>query len=217
MRPISLLEIPRKLIFTVKQKKVVDFWKRTGVISDDQFAFISGKSTMEPAMIKKLIAERAKQFKDNIAMLDIDLSKAYDTVEQWVVETALRRMGTPYAFINMLTTLHAKHTVAAKTGQGTTLGINPERGACPQGAIESCMIFLAIMDMGMDVTSKANTRPYQIGECHAKQIAYCDDATYIVHGDTQDLQEVVNALAAFNHIASLLQFSVKLNIPSCSK
>ena len=203
MRPISLLEIPRKLLLTIKQKLVVDFWKQTNIISPDQYAFISGRSTAEPAMIKKLIAERAKQFKHNIALLDIDLSKAYDSIEAWMVEAALRRMGAPYAYINMLTHFHSKAIIATKTGHKMTDGISPEKGACAQGAIESCMVFLAVMDMGMEVTGKANTKPYMIGGMNAKQIAYCDDATYIVEGGKEDLREVVNSLAAFNHIASL--------------
>ena len=143
MRPISLLEIPRKLVCDIKQRKIVNFWREAGIISPDQFAFTAGRSTAEAAMIKKLLADRAKHYKDNIVMLDIDLSQAYDTVEQWIVEVALRRMGTPYAFINMLTHLHSNHKVSTYTGYGSTPGIYPDRGACPQGAPESCAIFLA--------------------------------------------------------------------------
>jgi hypothetical protein len=82
-------------------------------------------------MIKKLLADRAKHYKDNIVMLDIDLSQAYDTVEQWIVEVALRRMGTPYAFISTLTPLHSNHKASTYTGYGSTPGIYPDRGACP--------------------------------------------------------------------------------------
>jgi ribonuclease HI len=203
MRPISLLEIPRKLIFTVKNRQLVNFWYRTGIISEEQYAFIAGKSTAEPAMIKKLMAEHAKHHKRNLAMLDIDLSKAYDTVEQWMVETALRRMGTPYSYINMLTHLHNRHTIRTNTGYGPTDGIHPQRGACPQGAIESCAIFLAVMDMGMETTRLANQAPYAIGTADVAQLMYCDDATYAVHGTAADLKNVAHQLAAFNCIANL--------------
>jgi ribonuclease HI len=203
MRPISLLEIPRKMIFAVKNKQLVNFWYRTGIISEEQYAFIAGKSTAEPAMIKKLMAEHAKHHKRNLAMLDIDLSKAYDTVEQWMVETALRRMGTPYAYINMLTHLHNQHTICTNTGYGPTDGIHPQRGACPQGAIESCAIFLAVMDLGMETTKLANRTPYAIGSANVAQLMYCDDATYAVHGTVAELHDVAHQLAAFNCIANL--------------
>jgi hypothetical protein len=203
MRQISLLEIPRKLVCDIKQRKIVNFWREAGIISPDQFAFTAGRSTAEAAMIKKLLADRAKHYKDNIVMLDIDLSQAYDTVEQWIVEVALRRMGTPYAFINMLTHLHSNHKVSTYTGYGSTPGIYPDRGACPQGAPESCAIFLAIMDIGLEITKKANIHSYTISNVDASQIAYCDDCTYTAKGSTKEMGNVTHALAAFNHIGSL--------------
>ena len=136
-------------------------------------------------------------------MLDVDLTKGYDTVEQWVAEASLRRMGTPMHFINMLTHMHRRHTIKTYAGYGATDGFHPQRGACPQGESTSCAVFLAVMDWGLEVTSKANLHKYKIDNTEFSQIAYCDDCTYIVQGTPDKLQQVTHSLGVFNHIASL--------------
>jgi hypothetical protein len=203
MRPISLLEVPRKIIMAIKNHILTKFWRDEGLISEEQYAFTAGKSTIEPALMKKMVSEHAIHHKHEVSMLDIDLSKAYDTVEGWVIEVALRRLGVPYHFINILRSLHLNHKIHTRTGYGNTDGIQPELGGCPQGATESCAIFVAIMDLGLEVTKSANTTPYVIAGVDTTQLMYCDDATYIVRGPPENLAPVVQSLAAFNTIASL--------------
>jgi len=150
-----------------------------------------------------MVSEHAIHHKHEVSMLDIDLSKAYDTVEGWIIEVALRRLGVPYHFINILRDLHLNHNIHTRTGYGNTDGITPELGGCPQGATESCAIFVAIMDLGLEVTKNANVTPYEIAGVDTTQLMYCDDATYIVRGGPERLRPIVNALVAFNTIASL--------------
>ena len=59
------------------------------------------------------------------------------------------------------------------------------------------------MDIGLEITKKANIHSYTVSNVDASQIAYCDDCTYIVKGSTKEMGNVTHALAAFNHIGSL--------------
>jgi hypothetical protein len=59
-----------------------------GLCDEQQYTFLKDRSTVQPAMLKRLV--------------DIDFSKAYDTADWFVKEYALQRMGVAYEFIDYL-------------------------------------------------------------------------------------------------------------------
>ena len=83
-RPLKLQEALRKITLSVRKDRMARAWTELGVCDEDQYAFLRGKSTIQPAMIKRLVLERAKHHGLDMVMLDVDLAKAYDSVDRWV-------------------------------------------------------------------------------------------------------------------------------------
>jgi hypothetical protein len=74
---------------------------------------LKGRSTVQPALIKRLVLEQAASSGSPLVMTDIDFSKAYDTVDRFVKEFVLRRMGVGYEFIDYLMEFDRMNVCAA--------------------------------------------------------------------------------------------------------
>ena len=59
----------------------------------------ANRNITTPAITRRLMLEDAEYQAKPIVMLDIDLTHGYDTVETWVKDAALRRMGVPHEAI----------------------------------------------------------------------------------------------------------------------
>ena len=84
-------------------------------------------------MIKRLVLERAKHHGLPLVMVDVDLHKAYDTVDRWVKEMALRRLGLEYGCIDYLLEFDRRNVQQVQTAYGPTSEFSCERGTGPQG------------------------------------------------------------------------------------
>ena len=100
-RPLKLQEVLKKLTLAVRKDRMAAAWGALGVCDKDQYAFLRGKSTIQPAMIKRLVLERAKHYGLPLIMVDVDLHKAYDCVDRWVKDMALRRLGLELSLIHI--------------------------------------------------------------------------------------------------------------------
>ena len=117
----------------IRKDRMVQAWHALGICDEAQYAFLRGRSTIQPAMIKKLLLERAKHHGLPIAMADLDFHKAYDTVDRWVKEMALRRLGLEYDFIDYLLEFDRRNKQRVRTYHGDSEEFSCERGTCPAG------------------------------------------------------------------------------------
>ena len=143
-RPLKLQETMKKVTLAVRKNRMARVWQQLGLCSADQYAFLRGKSTMQPAMIKKLLLERAKHYGLPMVMVDIDLFKAYDSVDRWVKEMALRRLGLDYEFIDYLLEFDRRNEQVVRTAYGDSASFTSERATVPQGGVESCLVFVSV-------------------------------------------------------------------------
>ena len=77
-RPLKLQEALKKITLNIRKDRMSAAWTALGVCSDDQYAFLRGKSTMQAAVIKRLLLERAQHYGVPLCVVDGDLHKAYD-------------------------------------------------------------------------------------------------------------------------------------------
>ena len=89
-----------------------------------------------------------------IVMLDIDLTHGYDTVETWVKDAALRRMGVPHDVRQFFNNFDAHNVNQVITPFGLTRGFHASAAALPQGDEASPMLWNAIMDMMLQHTRR---------------------------------------------------------------
>jgi hypothetical protein len=75
-------------------------------------------------MIKRLLLERAKHHGLPMVAAELDWMKAYDSVDRWVKEMALRRLGLAYDFIDYLLEFDRRNELEYEP---TTVAVNPLR------------------------------------------------------------------------------------------
>jgi hypothetical protein len=66
-RPLKLQEALKKITIGIRKNRMAKLWHKLGVCDESQYAFLRGRSTIQPAMIKRLLLERAKFY--NLPMI----------------------------------------------------------------------------------------------------------------------------------------------------
>ena len=178
-RPLMYYEVLHKMHIGIRLHRVSKVWLKHGLIDENNYAFLAGKSTMQPLMIKKMILEEARELNKPLTLVDVDFSKAYDSTEKFAKEMTLRRMGFPEEGIDMWMCFDSTRNMRVLTAFGLTDGFTPECGAWGQGAVEAPIGWLAFMSwMSAYVETKA-TSPYIYGRGKHKlslnKVIYADD------------------------------------------
>ena len=52
-RPLMYYEVLKKMFMGIRLGKIMQIWKNKGIIDENNYAFLTGKSTTQPLMIKK--------------------------------------------------------------------------------------------------------------------------------------------------------------------
>ena len=80
LRPLSLVEVLRKLWASVIMRNVSAAWARTSTLNRNQHGFIPGRS-MEEAVLEALNSlESAKELKTDLFVSSWDIKRAFDRV-----------------------------------------------------------------------------------------------------------------------------------------
>ena len=119
------------MFIRIRLGSIMQIWKNKGIIDENNYAFLTGKSTTQPLMIKKMILEEvgSSQIKKKIALLDIDFSKAYNSTEEFAKDITLRRMGFPEEGLDLWQMYDCDRKMQVLTAYGLTDEFTPECGA----------------------------------------------------------------------------------------
>ena len=146
LRPLKFLDVTRKLVVGIVKDRMCRTWIANGLLSEEQYAFVANRNITTPAITRRLMLEDAEYQAKPIVMLDIDLTHGYDTVETWVKDAALRRMGVPHDVRQFFNNFDAHNVNQVITPFGLTRGFHASAAALPQGDEASPMLWNAIMD-----------------------------------------------------------------------
>ncbi|KAF3613185.1 hypothetical protein FXO38_36393 [Capsicum annuum] len=84
-------------------EKVVELrLRRIVTISENQFGFMPGRSTMEAIHLVRRLVEQFWERKKNLHMIFIDLEKTYDRVSREILRRSLKARGIPVAYIKSI-------------------------------------------------------------------------------------------------------------------
>jgi hypothetical protein len=200
-RPLKLQEALKKVTVGIRKDRMANAWERLGVCDASQYAFLQGRSTIQPAMIKRLLLERAKHHGLPMVAAELDWMKAYDSVDRWVKEMVLRRLGLQYDFIDFLLSFDRRNEQRVRTYYGDSEPFACERGTCPQGGVESCFVFLAVMDWMLAVVKSSSHEPveYPVNAEESVEVSetvFADDAS-LYQRSLASMQAVVDACMLF--------------------
>src|SRR6266498_3104700 len=119
-RPITLLETVQKITVSIINKRLSTILRDNNVLKGNQFAGLPLSSTFEPIRVIKGIIQDAEEYNKELWLLSQDLGKAYDRVNIYMLERALRRINLPPLFISFIKHLFLHRTNQVFTSYGLT-------------------------------------------------------------------------------------------------
>ena len=139
-RGIKLLSHTLKLwerVVESRLRKIVN-------ISEKQYWFQPGKSTIQPLFCLWMLQEKHREFGKALHAVFVDLEKAYDRMPRELIWYSLRRKGVPEAYITIIRDRYDGCKTSVITNVEKTKGIEIEVGL-HHGSALSPLLFVIII------------------------------------------------------------------------
>lgn len=128
-------------------EKVVDERMRGIVkISEMQYAFVSGKGTVDAIFIIRQLQERRLEGNRKMYCAFVDLEKAYDRVPRELVYWCLRKRGMPEKLVRIVKAMYEGAVTTVNTVFGETEQFEVKTGL-HQGSALSPFLFVLVLDV----------------------------------------------------------------------
>ncbi|GES73632.1 reverse transcriptase family protein [Rhizophagus clarus] len=119
-RLITLLETPQKAFISLLNRRLSQILKNNNVLKGNQFAALPGNSTFELIRMINEIIQDAKENNKELWLLSQDLGKAYDHVNIFMLEKAIKHIKIPSNFIKIIFNLFKNRQNQVITAYGLT-------------------------------------------------------------------------------------------------
>ncbi|PKA52309.1 integrator complex subunit 11 [Apostasia shenzhenica] len=115
-------------------------------VSENQFGFMPGRSTIEAIHLLRSLIEKFKERKENLHLVFIDLEKAYDKVSREVLWRVLEKKEICTAYIQVIKDMYEGAVTSVRTQGGLTKDF-PITVGLHQGSSLSPYLFALIMEV----------------------------------------------------------------------
>ncbi|WP_375667144.1 RNA-directed DNA polymerase, partial [Bartonella sp. AC326YNZD] len=119
--------------------------RRETTISENQFGFMPGRSTMEAIYLLRKLMERYREAKKDLHMIFIDLEKTYEKVPRNLIWWALQRKKVTSRYIELIQDMYRDATTMVRSTAGDT-GAFPISVGLHQGSALSPYLFAIVVD-----------------------------------------------------------------------
>jgi len=141
-RGVKLLSHCLKLWERVVENRIRGLVK----ISDRQYGFQPGKSTVQPMFCLWMLQEKMREYQTDLHMVFVDLEKAYDTVPRYLIWYCLRKKSVPEYYVKIIWDMYKNCTTSVTTSEGATKEID-NKVELHQGSALSPFLFIVILDV----------------------------------------------------------------------
>ena len=117
--------------------------RRETTISDNQFGFMPGRSTMEAIFLVRQLMEKYKEKKEDLHMVFVDLEKAYDRVPRDVLWWVLERRGVYARYIDTIKDMYDGVVTSIRTIGGTTKEFSHYNRTAPRISLEPISLYFS--------------------------------------------------------------------------
>ena len=215
-RGISLLSIAGKILMRVILNRLSKHVAKIGLIPESQCGFVQGKSTADSSFSLQQLQEKCRLQHQDLYLLFIDLTKAFDTVNREGLWRILEKAGCPKHFVGIIRSFHDNMKVRVREGSETSPPFDVSSGT-KQGCIIaptlfsiffSMMLHVAFKDTtdGVDIKSRSDVRLTSIATKHfdsrtlvslytIRELLFADDCALAAHSE-EALQRLCDCFAS---------------------
>ena len=115
-RGISLLCIAGKIFARILLNRLNKHICDIGLIPESQCGFRSGRGTTDMVFALRQIQEKCRLYSEDLYLLFIDLTKAFDTINRQGLWAILEKVGCPPLFVNLIRSFHDDMKVQVREG-----------------------------------------------------------------------------------------------------
>ena len=210
-RGISLLSVAGKILAKILQQRLKILSE--SVLPESQCGFRPSRSTTDMIFSVRQIHEKAIEQQQELYIVFVDFSKAFDTVDRDLLWKVLRLFGCPERLVEMIRLFHdgMKATVCVGDEQSNNFPIN-------HGTKQGCVLapnlftlFLAVLLMkmknetskGVYVRTRHDGKLFNLARLKAMtktqnetitELLFADDTALVAHS-AADMQEILDKFA----------------------
>jgi len=119
-RPLTMLESGLKMLTSILATRINEILRKDPIYNPVQFAFLPGRNIMDPLHIIENVQSNARTNNAEIHQTFLDLTQAFDRLEFWASDLAIKRMNYPQKFTNLIDNLNTDSERKIITKDGTT-------------------------------------------------------------------------------------------------
>ena len=155
-RGISLLCIAGKILMRLILNRLILHLAKIGLIHESQCGFVIGKSTTDSSFSLQQLQEKCRLQHQDLYLLFIDLTKAFDTVNREGLWCILEKAGCPKHLVDIIRSFHDGMKASVKEGSDKSLPFDCTTGT-KQGCIIAPTLFSIFFSMMLHVAFKDTT------------------------------------------------------------
>ena len=176
-RPITLIQIMYKIYANILTARLSDFVTQSETLSPAQAGFRKGRGPAQKLLAIDAAIRYAKRTKKELHMVSLDIKKAFDSVEHWLIREALGEHGLalPNNVVEAIMDTLRGNTINVRTENGLTGDIYVACGV-RQGDPLSTTLFILVIDPLLQRLSEIPN----LGETEGPQ-AFADDVDFLAH------------------------------------
>ena len=155
-RGITLLCIAGKILARLLLNRLNKHIDNIGLIPESQCGFRPGRGTTDMVFALRQIQEKCKLYNEDLYLLFIDLTKAFDTVNRPGLWAILELIGCPRLFVGLIRSFHDDMKVTVREGNDRSEPFQVTSGT-KQGCVLAPTLFSIFFSLMLHVAFKDAT------------------------------------------------------------
>ena len=204
-RPLTLSSVILRLYSRALAARLAD----NVSLNPRQKGFIKGSNLAENIELVKALCERSKTQGEPLAVLFLDLAKAFDTVPHDLIQQALRRVGVCSSFLEIVKDMYSESFTSFRVRNGETGKIFMRSGV-KQGDPMSPILFNLVLDPLLTKLEQDGEGVAMEGAGSICSLAYADDSCLVSNSHKGMQRNLDIAVKYFNSTG--LRLNVKKSI-----
>ena len=152
-RGISLLCIAGKILMRLILNRLSKHIDNIGLIPESQCGFLPGRGTTDSSFALRQLQEKCRLQNQDLYLLFIDLTKAFDTVNREGLWCILEKAGCPPHFVGLIRSFHENMKATVREGSGKSPPFVVTSGT-KQGCVIAPTLFSIFFSMMLHVAFK---------------------------------------------------------------